>query len=220
VAATAQTPTQVLVSWTASTDAGTGVAGYRVYRDGSMVALASVTTTSYTDNAVVANTLYSYTVRAFDAATPPNESALSGSVSATTPPAPVLDTTPPSVPGGVTAVAQSASQILVSWTASTDASGIGGYRIYRNGGPTPVTTVQTTNYTDNGLTAATTYSYTVSAVDAANPPNVSAQSSPAASATTTGTPPASMAVRPTPPASPAIHRAAPCRSRWSARSPG
>jgi uncharacterized repeat protein (TIGR03806 family) len=188
VTATAQTPTQVLVSWTASTDAGAGVAGYRVYRDGSMVALASVTTTSYTDNALVANTLYSYTVRAFDSATPPNESALSGSVSATTPPAPVLDTTPPSVPGGLTAVAQSSSQILVSWTASTDASGIGGYRIYRNGGATAVATVQTTNYTDNGLTAATAYSYTVSAVDAATPPNVSAQSGPV-SATTTGTPP-------------------------------
>jgi uncharacterized repeat protein (TIGR03806 family) len=188
VTATAQTPTQVLVTWTASTDAGSGVAGYRVYRDGSTLPLASVTTTTYTDNSVIANTLYSYTVRAFDAATPPNESALSGSVSATTPPAPVIDTTPPSVPAGVTAVALSSSQIALSWTASTDASGIGGYRIYRNGGATPVTTVQTTNYTDNGLTAATAYSYTVSAVDAATPPNVSAQSA-AANATTLGTPP-------------------------------
>ena len=50
--------------------------------------------------------------------------------------------------------AQSAAQILVSWTASTDASGIGGYRVFRNGGATPVATVQTTNYTDNGLAAA------------------------------------------------------------------
>ena len=89
----------------------------------------------------MANTLYSYTVRAFDAATPPNESALSGSVSATTPPAPVVDTTPPTVPANVTAAAQSATQILVSWTASTDASGIGGYRVFRNGGATPVATV-------------------------------------------------------------------------------
>ena len=106
------------------------------------------------------------------------------------PPPPVTDTTPPSVPGGVTAVAQSASQILVSWTASTDSSGIGGYRVYRNGGATPVATVQTTNYTDTGLVAGTTYSYTVSAVDAASTPNVSAQSG-SVSATTTGTPPAS-----------------------------
>ncbi len=76
----------------------------------------------------------------------------------------------------------------MSWTASTDASGIGGYRVFRNGGATPIATVQTTNYTDSGLTAATAYSYTVVAFDAATPPNVSAASA-AASATTSGTPP-------------------------------
>jgi uncharacterized repeat protein (TIGR03806 family) len=188
VTAVPQSPTQVLVSWTASTDAGTGVAGYRVYRDGSTTPLATVTTTSYTDSTAIANTLYSYTVLAFDGATPPNESAQSGSVSATTPPAPVVDVTPPTVPGNVTAVSQSASQILVSWSASTDASGIGGYRVFRNGGAAPVATVLTTNYTDNGLNAATAYSYRVSAFDAATPANVSALSG-AASATTGGTPP-------------------------------
>ena len=104
------------------------------------------------------------------------------------PPAPPADTTPPSVPGDVTAVAQSASQILVSWSASTDASGISGYRVFRDGGATPVTTVQTTSYTDGGLTAATQYSYTVVAVDGASPSNVSTPSA-AATATTGGTPP-------------------------------
>ncbi|HEV7607571.1 MAG TPA: PQQ-dependent sugar dehydrogenase [Steroidobacteraceae bacterium] len=104
------------------------------------------------------------------------------------PPPPLADTTPPTVPGSVTAVAQSSNQILVSWAASTDASGIAEYRIFRNGGATPVATVQTTNYTDNGLGAATAYSYTVLAVDAASPPNLSAAST-AASATTGATPP-------------------------------
>jgi uncharacterized repeat protein (TIGR03806 family) len=104
------------------------------------------------------------------------------------PPPPVADTTAPTVPAGVTAVAQSSTQILVSWTASTDASGIGGYRVFRNGGATPVITVQTTSYTDNGLTAATAYTYTVSAVDAANPPNESAAS--ASASATTGNAPA------------------------------
>jgi uncharacterized repeat protein (TIGR03806 family) len=104
------------------------------------------------------------------------------------PPPPVADTTAPTIPGGVTAVAQSAAQILVSWTASTDASGISGYRVYRNGGATAVATVQTTNYTDSGLSAATAYSYAVSAVDAATPANESAQSG-SVSATTGSTPP-------------------------------
>jgi uncharacterized repeat protein (TIGR03806 family) len=104
------------------------------------------------------------------------------------PPPPSADTTPPSVPGNVTAVAQSPTQILVSWTASTDASGISGYRVYRNGAATPVATVTGTNYTDAGLTAGTQYSYTVVAVDAATPSNISAAST-AASATTGSTPP-------------------------------
>ncbi|HEY6123638.1 MAG TPA: PQQ-dependent sugar dehydrogenase [Steroidobacteraceae bacterium] len=106
------------------------------------------------------------------------------------PPPPAADTTAPSIPGGVTAVAQSATQILVSWTASTDASGISGYRVYRNGGATALATVQTTNYTDSGLSAATAYTYTVSAVDSAATPNESAQSGSVSATTTGGTPPA------------------------------
>jgi uncharacterized repeat protein (TIGR03806 family) len=183
VTATAASATQVVVTWSASTDAGTGVAGYRVYRNGDTAPLATVTAATYTDTTTVANTSYTYAVRAFDGATPANESALSAAVSVTTP-AVVDDTTAPSVPGNVTAVAQSTTQVLVSWNASTDPSGIGGYRVYRDGGATPIATVQATNYTDAGLTPATTYSYTVSAFDGATPANESAQSA-AASVTTT-----------------------------------
>lgn len=186
--ATPQSPTEIQLSWTASTDAGAGVAGYHVFRDASSTPLATVMTANYTDSTVVASATYVYTVSAFDSATPANESAPSGQVSATTPPAPVNDTTPPSVPANVTAVALSASQIQVSWSASTDASGISGYRVFRNGGGTPIATVLTTQYTDTGLTAATQYSYTVVAVDAAAPANASAASS-AASATTNASAP-------------------------------
>ncbi len=186
--ATPQSPTEILLSWTASTDAGTGVAGYRVFRDASSTPLATVTTSNYTDSTAVANATYTYTVSAYDRATPANESALSGSVSATTPPLPANDNTPPSVPANVTAVAQSSSQIQVTWSPSTDASGISGYRVFRNGGGAPIATVQTTSYTDTGLTAATQYSYTVVAVDAATPANVSAASAPA-TATTSATAP-------------------------------
>jgi glucose/arabinose dehydrogenase len=88
------------------------------------------------------------------------------------------------VPGNVTAVAQSSTSILVSWDASTDASGISGYRVFRDGGATAVATVQTTSYTDSNLAADTSYSYAVAAVDAAPTPNVSANSA----ATSTRTP--------------------------------
>ena len=102
-------------------------------------------------------------------------------------PPPTTDTTPPTVPGGVTAVVQSPTEILVSWTASTDASGISGYRVFRDGAATPVATVQATSYTDTGRTAGVQYSYTVSAVDSATPANVSALST-AATATIPDTP--------------------------------
>jgi len=105
------------------------------------------------------------------------------------PPPPPADTTPPSVPGSLTATAQSASQINLSWTASTDAgTGVAGYHVFRNAGATAIATVTATNYSDTNLTAATMYSYTVRAFDGANPANESAASF-AASATTSGTQP-------------------------------
>jgi hypothetical protein len=106
------------------------------------------------------------------------------------PPPPSTDTTPPSVPAGVTATAQSSSQVLVSWNASTDSgTGVGGYRVFRDGGATPIADVTTTSYTDTSLAAATTYDYTVLAYDRATPPNVSAQSAAASATTGPVTPP-------------------------------
>jgi parallel beta-helix repeat protein len=72
----------------------------------------------------------------------------------------------------LSATAQSSTQILLTWNASTDNVGVAGYRIYRAG--VQVGTSTTTSFTDGSLTAATTYSYSVAAYDAAG--NVSAQS--------------------------------------------
>ena len=90
---------------------------------------------------------------------------------------PALDTTPPSVPTGLTATAVSATQVNLSWGASTDIGGaVAGYRVYRNGVATPLATVTTTGYSDAGLTSSTTYDYTVAAFDNAAPANESAKS--------------------------------------------
>ena len=174
LSATAVSSTQINLSWTASTD-NVGVTGYDVFRNGTQV--GTTTTTSYQDTGLTAGTTYSYTVAAYDAAG--NVSAQSTAASATTQ---APDTTPPSVPAGLTATAVSSTQINLSWTASTDNVGVTGYDVFRNG--TQVGTTTTTSYQDTGLTAGTTYSYTVAAYDAAG--NVSAQST-AASATTTTT---------------------------------
>ncbi|HTU67963.1 MAG TPA: PQQ-dependent sugar dehydrogenase [Steroidobacteraceae bacterium] len=101
----------------------------------------------------------------------------------------VVDSTPPSVPAGVTATTQSSTAIVISWTPSTDGiSGVNGYRIYRDGGNAPVASPTVPPYTDTNLTPGTTYSYTVVAYDNAIPANVSAPSA-AATATTSAGPP-------------------------------
>ena len=63
-----------------------GLAGYRIFRDGGASPIATVTTTSYSNTNLTANTGYSYQVRAYDNAS--NESASSTAASATTGAAP------------------------------------------------------------------------------------------------------------------------------------
>lgn len=57
---------QVALTWRASTDALSGVAGYTVYRNG--LVLANTTSASHTDATAVVGTTYSYTVSALDGA--------------------------------------------------------------------------------------------------------------------------------------------------------
>src|SRR6185503_18320738 len=115
VAATALGPTSIDVTWSASTDpGGSGVKEYVLYRGNT--ATATVTTTSFADSGLTASTQYSYQVSARDNAG--NESNRSAVVIATTLAAP--DTTPPSVPAGLSATATGATTVNVSWSAATD----------------------------------------------------------------------------------------------------
>ncbi|MFA6077285.1 MAG: dockerin type I domain-containing protein [Candidatus Paceibacterota bacterium] len=86
------------------------------------------------------------------------------------------DTFPPSVPTGLSSSNITQTSVTISWNASTDASGISGYRVYRNS--SFLTTVTGTSYANTGLVANTIYSYTISAIDASTNANVSNQSSP------------------------------------------
>ncbi|MFD9129653.1 cellulase family glycosylhydrolase [Kitasatospora sp. NPDC059571] len=89
------------------------------------------------------------------------------------------DTQAPTVPAGLAVTGTTSTSATLSWTASTDNVGVTGYDVYR--GTTKVGTATGTTYTDSGLTAATAYSYTVRARDAAG--NVSTASA-AVTATT------------------------------------
>jgi len=82
------------------------------------------------------------------------------------------DTTPPSAPANLITVVVSASQINLGWNTSADNVGVTGYRVERCQGAgcsnfTPLSSPTSPNYSDSGLTAATSYSYRVRATDAA-----------------------------------------------------
>jgi hypothetical protein len=85
---------------------------------------------------------------------------------------PSVDTTAPTTPVSITSSIVSSSQINISWPASSDATGVVGYRVYKNG--VQVGTTVGTSYALTGLSANTTYTITVAAYDAAG--NASAQS--------------------------------------------
>ena len=157
--ASGQSSSQVTLSWNASSD-NVGVAGYHVYRNNALV--GSTSTQSYTDSGLSASTTYSYSVAAFDAAN--NTSAVSPAVTATTAAPP--DTTPPSVPTGLTATAQSTTQIALSWSASSDNVGVAGYKVYRNN--TLLGSTTALSYTDSGLSGLHHLLLSVAAFDAAN----------------------------------------------------
>ena len=166
--ATAASPAQVNLSWTASTD-NVGVTGYKVERcQGAACAnfaqIATPAATTFNDSGLTGSTSYSYRVRATDAAG--NLSPYSTSAIVSTP-VPTLTT-----PSNFAATAASSTQINLSWTASTEIGGtVSSYILQRCqgagcqafatiGGPT------TTTFNDTGLAPSTSYSYIVVATDA------------------------------------------------------
>src|SRR4051812_28144228 len=82
------------------------------------------------------------------------------------------DRQPPTTPTDLVATVAGTTTINLKWTPSSDNVGVSRYVIRRNS--VQVATPTTTSYTDSGLSSGTTYSYTVTARDAAG--NVSAES--------------------------------------------
>jgi endoglucanase len=108
-------------------------------------------------------------------------------------PAPVADTTAPSVPGTPTVSTVGNDSVVLSWPAATDAdSGVAGYDVLRlNGGAaTVVASPRANSATVTGLTANTAYTF---AVVARNGAGLASARSASVAVTTTGgptTPPA------------------------------
>jgi hypothetical protein len=81
------------------------------------------------------------------------------------------DDQPPTQPGQPSGVSTGFDSIDLTWDASLDASLPITYRIFRDGDPTPIDTIQsssttTVGYTDSGLLAGSTHTYVVVPTDA------------------------------------------------------
>jgi chitodextrinase len=167
----------VTLSWTASTDDSGAAVTYDLYF-GSFY-LGSFYETSIAMMGFKTGTPYTFTVKARDASG--NTSVASNT--ATVLLSPTADTTPPSAPTGVTASTITTSGMTIRWTASTDDSGtVVMYQVYTNG-TAATNTFGSTSATLSSLTPNTSYTITVTALDAAN--NVSSPST-AITATTMG----------------------------------
>jgi PQQ-dependent dehydrogenase (s-GDH family) len=166
LAASGITQSSLTLSWQASTD-NIGVTGYDIYRNGVKINSSLVTGTTYNVTGLSAETSYSFYVVARDAAG--NTSAQSNTVDITIP-----DTTPPSVPGSLTALNVAQTSLNLDWNASTDNVGVTGYDVYQDGVKINTSPVTSSNYSVSGLTASTTYTFYVTASDAAG--NISGNS--------------------------------------------
>lgn len=138
------TETTATLAWSAVD----GATGYKLYRDGALI--ATLTDTSYTDT-IQPFTSYIYTLTAYNDSGESDPATISVQV-----------IIPPETPSNFRAFSASMTAIALAWDAVTGADG---YQLKRNG--SVIYSGEGTSYTDSGLTAETAYTYTLSAINSA-----------------------------------------------------
>ncbi len=164
--------TSLTLNWNAATD-NVAVIAYEVFQDG--ISIGTVSATSFNVTGLAAATSYNFTVTASDAAgnTSPASSVLTVST---------IDTTAPSAPSNLSASNTTETTVDLSWNASSDNVSVTAYDIYQDA--TYIGSTSLLSYSVSGLTADTSYTFTVRARDAAG--NTSADSNQASVTTLAG----------------------------------
>lgn len=165
--------TQINLTWTASTDTGSsGLAGYRVYRGGALIASVGNAVTTYSDLGLVPSTAYSYYVAAYDGA---GNATQSNTANVSTPATP--DTTPPVFTFSAPAATLPAGTTFATLAGSTDESATCRYSVTSGLAFTSMTLFAATaglNHSQiiTGLTDGAIYAYYVKCRDTAGNTNV------------------------------------------------
>lgn len=179
LAVTSPTLSSLTLTWNWAQGTGgnnTGIAtGYEVYRsdslNGTYAIIAQIkpqSTKTFTDTKLTPLTTYYYKVKAIIDGVGSSDYSTVASGTTTT------DTTPPSVPDGLTIQTQNYTDVGLSWNVSTDNVKVTAYNVYSNG--TLIGTSTTNTFAVTGLVPGSSYALTVSAKDASG--NESAQSAP------------------------------------------
>jgi chitodextrinase/predicted esterase len=164
--ATTTTPNSVVLTWD---DRSSNELGFEIYRSttpGSAYKLITIRPASstanpqsYTDNTVLANTIYYYRMRAVNSS---GGSAYTPEISVST----TIDNVAPIAPV-LSLVSASRTEINLSWTGATDNVAVYEYNVYQNGVLIATVPAATTTYKATGLVAFSTYNYVVRARDLA-----------------------------------------------------
>jgi fibronectin type 3 domain-containing protein len=149
----------ISLSWDSAVDLESGIAFYRVYRDGAFI--GTTTELSFQDDLRVAGTDYSYQIQAV------NGQPLDGTLTVPLVHSIAIDVTPPSAPLNVAISDDGFSTIFVSWDAALDAeSGVIGYRVFRD--TFLVDVVAVNSFTDTARQAEVEYQYEIIAINGQN----------------------------------------------------
>jgi fibronectin type 3 domain-containing protein len=164
LAGKAVSASQINLAWTASTGIVTP-ATYLVFSGSSPSTMMQIqqlsgTTTSFDNRNLTPATVYYYGVKA----------SAGGLTSGYSNIIAVSTLSLPTAPGNLQATASSATQIKLTWSASTGSLSIASYHVSRGNSSSslsPYAVTTKTAYTDNNVLASTTYYYAVDAVDSA-----------------------------------------------------
>jgi len=153
------------LDWLASTDGGSGIQHYQIWKKigtGVFNLITTTTSIAYTDSAVTNGTTYQYFINAVDFV---NNISSSSSTKSVTPTA--IDTTAPSNVTNLTKSLVTSTTARLSWNAANDVGGIAGYNIYNDVGTLLFSLGNVLLYNLTGLTPSSSYYYKIKARDLA-----------------------------------------------------